>query len=84
MVTMPPIARTPWAENLASSANRANDAKISTTAANRTGKKIERENRQQNEHDAHRSRHHRAGMVELGIERQASDREKNERDVRDP
>ena len=43
--------------------------------------KIQRENRQQNKNHSHRSRHHRPGMVELGIERQRSDRQKNECDV---
>ena len=40
MVAIPPIARTPWVANLASSANSANDARISTTAAKRVGKRL--------------------------------------------
>ncbi len=81
-VTMPPMASTPWAANLASRANRTKEAKIRTTAAKRVGSKFSAKSGEKNEDDSHCSGHDGAGMVELGVKSKRAHSEQDERYIR--
>ena len=79
---MPPSPSMPCVANFASSDEQHKRRDDQRERRITRGQQIQREQCQQNENHAHDAGHHRAGMVELGVERQRAHRQHQERDVR--